>query len=64
MDNIEMDVKNLNDNNVSLKKKLIDANVTFQNHEKYWTDKLNVLKEKNKQELEFMTKNHEALQVH
>jgi hypothetical protein len=63
MNDIEMDVKTLKENNLSLEKKLVSTNITLQNYEKYWTDQLNVLIEKNKLEFQFLTRNHEALQV-
>ncbi|XP_025411316.1 28 kDa inner dynein arm light chain, axonemal-like, partial [Sipha flava] len=62
MNDIEMDVKTLKENNLSLEKKLVSTNITLQNYEKYWTDQLNVLIEKNKLEFQFLTRNHEALQ--
>lgn len=53
----------LKEKNLFLKKKIAEANVTFKNHENQKTDELNVLKDNNKEVVEFVNKNHETLQV-
>lgn len=58
-----MDVKTMKYKNLSLKKSLAEAYATLKIQQKELTDESNALIEKNKQELEFMVKNHEALHV-
>lgn len=53
----------LKEKNSFLKKKIAEANVTFKNHENQKTDELKVLKDNNKEVVEFVNKNHETLQV-
>lgn len=60
---MEQEVNQLKEKNSLLKKQLVDANYNYNNLKENLLEELNALKAANLHELEFFTKNHEALKV-
>lgn len=60
---LKNDVESLEAENISLKKKLLDANLNYKNLKDNLYEELNSLKAANYQEIEFYTGNLEILKV-